>query len=118
MDANIGKALADLVFLFGCVCDTTHLLAVAQRGIIDAQLFGIGKAHVARDLARIADQFFNRLAKLHGDSFLRCGAWISSLSDAPNSSTALAGPHWSRRALPRYGIGTRLKNVRLDSRAP
>src|SRR5580704_7403284 len=75
--ADPGQLAGDLEFLRGSVADAGHLLAVAQRLVVDADLAGIREVDVSGELLRVPDEAIDLLAE-HADAFYeaRLISWL------------------------------------------
>src|SRR5256886_3389502 len=66
VDADGGEHAGELVLVPRRDRDTGHLLAVAKRVVVDADLFRRGKPQVVRETLRVASQLSERLLQLYG----------------------------------------------------
>ena len=63
MNADVRKPFRNLILLLGRITNARHLLAVAQRLVIDSQFTRIREVKVASEVAGISYQPLDRLAQ-------------------------------------------------------
>src|SRR5439155_26423702 len=92
MDADIGQHAGELVLVLGRDGDAGHLLAVAERVVIDANLFDRRKLQVVGEALRVASQLLERLLQVYRMNVIHATRPFDAVLRAACAPTARARP--------------------------